>query len=88
MTIKKASVPVPLFNTFIEKCCGHIDAPHGGTRMPYIKWYYICTAIKNACNLAGSRPAFLDMYVERCKDGENVWNGKKKAGLFCEVPPS
>lgn len=53
----KVSVPFPLLITSI-KCCGCINTPHGGTRIPNMV-HTICPGIKNACTVnASCQPAF------------------------------
>lgn len=53
----KVSVPFPLSNTS-HKCCGRINAPHGGTRIPYM--VHNMSGHKNACTENASLlPAFV-----------------------------
>ena len=65
----KVSVPFPLLITS-TKCCGRINAPHGGTRIPYMvhnmSGHKKC--LHRKCKLAAR--ILWNMYDKHCKHND------------------
>lgn len=68
----KVSVPFPLLITS-HKCCGRINAPHGGTRIPnmvhFMSGHKKC--LHRKCKLAAR--ICEKMYDKHCKHNDYFW---------------